>query len=81
MEDLRQTLRDAGCDGRQEALIAGLWESGRMQDAGRILRLHRRDLMEQLHTAQSRVDCLDWLLRQMERKRNDSRRDTGGKGR
>ena len=51
MEDLRQTLRDAGCDECQEAQIAGLWESGRTRDASRVLRLHRRDLMEQLHTA------------------------------
>lgn len=67
MENLRQALRDAGCGDRECERILGLWDAGLTRDAGQALRLHRRTLMEQLHDAQDRVDCLDWLLRRMER--------------
>ena len=69
MDDLAQTLRDAGCDEGTSEAIRRLCESRRVDDAVRALRRHRCDLMDALHESQARVDCLDYLIRRMEGER------------
>ncbi|HBI62443.1 MAG TPA: hypothetical protein DDY31_14740 [Lachnospiraceae bacterium] len=60
-------MKDAGCDRETIIKICRLYAEGQIQDAVKVLRRHRCHLMEQLHESQSRVDCLDFLVRKMEK--------------
>lgn len=60
-----QNLIDAGCG---EEFIAEFIEDFRKENITRelkLLRLHRRLLLEKLHTEQKRIDCLDYLVYRM----------------
>ncbi len=47
--------------------VCRLYDSGRIHDAVKTLRKHRCTLMDSLHKSQERVDCLDFLVRRMEK--------------
>ena len=47
--------------------VCRLYGDGQIQDAVKILRKHRCALMDRLHESQERVDCLDFLVRRMEK--------------
>lgn len=63
---LRENLRDAGCDldtiRRCEVLAQGQKEAELM----RILSQHRRALLDAVHQNERRIDCLDYLIYQIE---------------
>lgn len=67
IEDIIQNLKDAGCSEQQMKDICSMYEDGRIQDMIRSLRCHRCRLMDQLHESQSKVDCLDFLVYQIEK--------------
>lgn len=60
-------MKDAGCGEEIITKICRLYAEGQVKDAVKILRRHRCSLMEQLHDSQSKVDCLDFLVWQMEK--------------
>lgn len=62
-------MKDAGCDRKIIIRICRMYAEGQIQDAVKVLKWHRCHLMERLHECQSRVDCLDFLIRQMENER------------
>lgn len=72
-----QTLKDAGCGKEEIADVRRLYENGQTQDAVKKLRRYRCGLMDTLHKSQERVDCLDYLVRSMEKEKR--LRATGGK--
>lgn len=66
-DDLIQNLKDAGCGETVIADVCGLYEKGQIRDAVKKLRRYRCSLMDTLHKSQERVDCLDYLVRHMEK--------------
>ncbi len=64
---LRENPKDAGCDpetiGRCEVLAQGEKRGELM----RVLSLHRRALLDAVHENQRRIDCLDYLVYQIEK--------------
>lgn len=64
---LRENLKDAGCDQdtifRCEALAQGEMKGELM----RVLSQHRRTLLDTVHENQRRIDCLDYLMYQIEK--------------
>lgn len=62
-----QNLKDAGCSTDEISTICRLYDAGQVQEAVRVLRRHRCGLMDNLHESQNRVDCLDYLVYQMEK--------------
>ncbi|MEY8332078.1 hypothetical protein AALB53_03005 [Lachnospiraceae bacterium 47-T17] len=62
-----QNLKDAGCSARTIEKVCRLYGSGQVRDAIKALRKHRCGLMDSLHKSQERVDCLDFLVWQMEK--------------
>ena len=60
-------MRDAGCEEETIAKVYRLYADGQVDDAVKILRRHRCCLMEQLHESQGKVDCLDFLVRRLEK--------------
>lgn len=65
---MRQNLKDAGCGDAVIEEILMLYQSGRYQDSLRMMKKDRCRLMEELHECGRKVDCLDFLIRKMERK-------------
>jgi len=66
-ETIRNNLTDAGCPENSAALVEQLYIAGRFDDALRQIRVIRCGLIDELHQSQRRVDCLDYLIRKMEK--------------
>ena len=75
MEDMAQSLLDAGCPAEQVRRICRCYEAGQVGETVRALRRHRRGLMDDLHQCQERVDCLDYLLRQLEKEQKTTKQE------
>ena len=68
MEDngaLRQTL--AGCDASLTERFVLLAEQGQTKEGLALLALYRRILLERCHEAERSIDCLDYLVYQLEK--------------
>ena len=64
-----QNLKDAGCtDEMVEKFMALQGSEGKEQQL-RLLSGHRKRLLEKLHEDKRQIDCLDYLIYQMEKKR------------
>ena len=64
-ETLVQNLKTAGCSAELIARFMSCREAGRTQDSLRVLALHRATLLDEMHANQSKLDCLDYLIRQI----------------
>ena len=64
----RQDLLDAGCPESSAAFAEQLYSSGKLREALQALKVIRCGLMDELHNSQRKVDCLDYLIRQIEKK-------------
>ena len=62
-----QNLKDAECDeDKIQAFITNIRED-KISDGLKLLSMHRRSLLENLHKKQKQIDCLDYLVYQLER--------------
>ncbi len=57
-----QNLIDAGCGGAFAEECAELILGGKTSSALNALSKHRRKLLDEIHTNQKRIDCLDHLI-------------------
>lgn len=66
-ESVIRNLEDAGCapDTIQDFMCR--CKAGKTAEALRLLAAHRRQLLDQLHREQKRIDCLDYLVYQINR--------------
>ena len=64
---VKRNLLDAGCSDVSAVFVDQLVQAGRIPDAIHELRVIRCGLMDELHRSQRRVDCLDYLIRQIEK--------------
>ena len=64
---LRQALADAGCDAALTDQFVSLIEQGRKKEGLMLLARHRTNLLEHCHVAEQKIDCLDYLVYQMEK--------------
>ncbi|MCI8623636.1 MAG: hypothetical protein HFG26_08245 [Provencibacterium sp.] len=71
-EDLIQNLKDAGCDDAAIATLLKYLENGRDQEILRLLKKHRRVLLNGLHREQRRIDCLDYLVFMLQKQSSQS---------
>lgn len=65
---LLRNLRDAGCDEDTIKKYVRLEKEGRRQEQYRLLSRQRALLLEQVHTEQHKIDCLDYLVYTMKNK-------------
>lgn len=63
-----QNLEDAGCDAELTQQFMSLMEQGREKEGLTLLAQHRKNLLEHCHTAEKKIDCLDYLVYQIEKK-------------
>ncbi len=66
-EAVEQNLRDAGCG--EECIRQFMEDLGesKAKEALKLLEAHRRTLLDAMHRDLKRIDCLDYLVYQMER--------------
>ncbi len=63
-----QNLKDAGCSDETVDAFMTLQEEGDYKEQIKLLSDHRKHLLDKLHRNQRRIDCLDYLIYQMEQK-------------
>ena len=69
-EELRQALRDAGCDDATAKELMKLFAEGQSAKAQKLLSRHRKALLAGIHAVERKLSCLDYLeytLRKVER--------------
>lgn len=64
-----QNLKDAGCNQDIITTFIEDLKEGNIDDGMRLLAAHRRLLLEELHREQKQIDCLDYLVYKMEKKK------------
>ena len=62
-----QNLKDAGCNACTITDFMENLKEGKTAEGLKLLAVHRRSLLDHLHEEQKRIDCLDYLVWQMER--------------
>ena len=66
---LLDNLEDAGCNPEFAERFLALEQSGQYREQLRLLSDHRRQLLDRLHREERRIDCLDYLVYQIETRR------------
>lgn len=70
-----QNLKDAGCSAGTISDFMEDIKSGKTADGLKLLAVHRRSLLDHLHEEQKRIDCLDYLVWQMEKPKKKTIKD------
>ena len=66
---LLDNLKDAGCEPEVAERFLALEQSGQYREQLKLLSGHRRHLLDCLHREARRIDCLDYLVYQLEKRR------------
>ena len=66
-----QNLKDAGCDSETVAQFMELGMEGNRQNQLKLLEQHRKRLLKKVHKNEKRIDCLDYLVFQMNKEEKD----------
>lgn len=65
---LLDNLEDAGCGPEVAERFLALESAGQHQEQLKLLSDHRRHLLDCLHREERRIDCLDYLVYQLEKR-------------
>lgn len=68
IEEIIQNLKDAGCGPNTVKRFLALWEQGQTKEQLELLAQHREQLLDKVHKEEKRIDCLDYLVYQIEKK-------------
>ena len=63
MTDIEQGLLDCGCDSGQCSVFEMLQTTGERM---KFLKRRRKEVCEDLHRAQRQLDCVDYLIREVD---------------
>lgn len=64
---LIDNLMDAGCDPETVDRFLSCWMEARVGEQLRLLAEHRSHLLDRVHEEEKRIDCLDYLVYQIEK--------------
>lgn len=62
-----QNLKDAGCDRETVERFMVLEETGQTREQIALLSKHREQLLDKVHQEEKRIDCLDYLIYQIQK--------------
>lgn len=68
MQSVIQNLEDAGCDSKIVEEFLALNEEGKTGEQLKLLARQRQQLLDQVHREERRIDCLDYLTYQINKK-------------
>ena len=66
-----QNLKDAGCGGDCVEQFLSLEEEGKTQEQLELLSVQRRQLLDRVHEEERRITCLDYLVYQIEKRKQE----------
>lgn len=72
-EKILQILKDAGCEPETVTLFLKLCEDGKTGDQLCLLAKHRKNLLTEIHREQAKLDCLDYLIYQIKKRKRGSK--------
>lgn len=64
-QEMTQILKDAGCEEKFISQIVSLIDTNQREKTFELLRVRRNSLMDEIHSSQHKLDCLDYLIRKM----------------
>lgn len=67
INEILNCMSDCGCDAVQTEEFLALKENCCKESCIRYLKRHRKCLMEQIHQMSEKVDCVDYLIRELEK--------------
>ena len=67
IEQMKVSLADAGCSVSDVSEIIRMYENGSIKNTLHLMKKSRCVLMDELHESGRKVDCLDLLIRRMEK--------------
>lgn len=67
-----QNLNDAGCTQDVVNRFMTLWEESDRDTQLRFLRRYRSFLLDGIHAEQKKLDCLDYLIYQLEKQKQET---------
>lgn len=68
-ELLLQNLQDAGCNQQMIDACVVLFQKNNILKLKQLLAGHRRELLDTVHLRQKEIDCLDYLVFMLDKKR------------
>lgn len=68
VDTVKRNLKDAGCDETLVKEFIKLIKTGERKRQLRMLEKHRSNLLEEIHKNEKKIECLDYLVCQMEKK-------------
>lgn len=68
-QDLILNLKAAGFEKTMIETYISCWESGRINEQLKLLAEKRANLLEHIHQEEKQIDCLDYLVYQIEKGR------------
>lgn len=71
---LRENLTDAGCSQESIQACVSLARAERTPELLRLLSRHRKTLLDAVHRGQKQIDCLDYLIYQIEKQHHETYR-------
>lgn len=78
VEQMRISLVDAGCSISEVSGIIRMYENGSFKNTLHLMKKSRCVLMDELHESGRKVDCLDLLIRRMEKEMKQTDNENGG---
>ena len=66
-DKITQNLKDAGCTDPEISDFLIKWENGQTGQALQLLDGHRKLLLAQFHKSKDCIDCLDYIIFQIEK--------------
>lgn len=70
-EDIIENLKDAGFGHCQIQELLELYKQGQKEKVHKILEKHRKNVLDKVHKNEKQIDCIDYFIYQMERKKKD----------
>lgn len=67
LQEIIQNLKDAGCDRETVEHFMELEENGDTLEQLKLLSIHRERLLDRVHREEKRIDCLDYLVYQIQK--------------
>ena len=67
MQPVIQNLKDAGCEKQCVEEFLALEQEGKRWEQLKLLELHRQKLLDRVHEEERQIDCLDYLVYQMQK--------------
>ncbi len=67
-ETAKQCMADIGLSRENADFVTALLKADRRDEAKKKLRVFRCELMDELHSCQRKIDQLDWLIRETEKR-------------